>query len=193
MGNAESIDSSAPIGEDEKNYAVSIIPRGELAGTSRLQPGTTLRRMGEFISTTTLKERLIAFYAVHNPEKDNIEFVAATWENHDYNKLNERLQDQYGACLASFSEGLAVDVSFEQFWEDKGEFTHVKWNLSFPAAPTRNNSGIGPLNRDVKSHTIKLIHAGITGGACTIFLVTKSTICSPTRSYINMFCRTEMN
>ena len=193
MGNAESTDSSAPIGEDEKNYAVSIIPRGELAGTSRLQPGTTLRRMGEFISTTTLKERLIAFYAVHNPEKDNIAFVAATWENHDFVKLNEGLQDQYGACLTSFSEGLAVAVNFEQFWEDKGDFTHVKWNLSFPTGPIQNDSGIGPLSRDDKSHTIKLIHAGITGGACTIFLVKNPRCVLPHLVTSTYFFRMEMN
>lgn len=112
MGNVETVDATASISEDEKDYAVSIIPRGELAGTSRLQPGTTLRRMGELIPSTSLKERLIAFYTTHNPQKDNIPYVAACWEGQDLSKLNEGLRKQYGACLKSFPEGLAVSVGF---------------------------------------------------------------------------------
>jgi hypothetical protein len=173
MGNVETVDAAASISEDEKDYAVSIIPRGELAGTSRLQPGTTLRRMGELIPSKSLKERLIAFYTTHNPSKDNIPYVVACWEGQDLSKLNEGLQKQYGASLTDYAEGLAVNVGFEQFWEEKGDFTHVAWKLIFPAASQASDPEQKSGKSDEVTHTVKLIHAGITGGACTVFLVCK--------------------
>lgn len=166
MGNTETVDAKSRISEDEKQYAVSIIPRGELAGTSRLQPGTTLRRMGEFIPMITLKERLIAFYAKHKADKDNIPHVAATWEGKDIVQLNEGLRKQYGATLEAFPTGMAVNVTFEQFWEQKGDFTHTSWTMDFP--PSSTVPATDPIS--TVQHTIKLIHAGITGGACTAFL-----------------------
>ena len=170
MGNVETVDSKASISEDEKEYAVSIIPRGELAGTSRLQPGTTLKRMGEFIPSSALKERLIAFYLDHNPEKDNIPYVVECWSNSsDLDRLNDGLQKQYGASLVGrYEEGLAVTVGFSQFWEEKGDFTHVCWDLEFPGVQTKDGAQLP--SRSVRKHTVKLIHAGITGGACTVFL-----------------------
>jgi hypothetical protein len=90
---------------------------------------------------------LIAFYAKHNPQKDDIAMIADGWGRADSaadDKLNQNLKAKYGEDLSDYTDVPRIAVEFEQFWQE--DFAHVSWTLKLGA----------------NKHSIKLIHAGET-------------------------------